>query len=116
MLSLIEKTDMSWKQLRELNCFMKQFNFKMEHEKKSHDLAKQLSVPISMDAKVFYDKDDENETKVPPTKINIAELVIETYDAMNLLTWHDGTIPEDQICIKFPRSWKGKYGIFHLSC
>ena len=103
VLSLKEKTDMSWKQLRELKRFMKELNFKMENEKKSRDLAKELTVPILTDSKTFFDKDG-NEKEVPFGRVNITPLILkmlDTYEAKDLLTWHDGTIPEDEVWVKF---------------
>ena len=103
VLALKEKTDLSWKQLRELKRFMKEFDFKMENEKMSRDLAKELTVPIESDARVFFDKDGEEE-QIPFARVGITPLVIkmlDTYDAMDLLTWHEGAIPADEIWIKF---------------
>ena len=103
VLSLKEETDLSFKQLRTLKRFMKKAGLKMENEQKSRDLAKELTVPIETEMKTFFDK-EENELHVPFCRVQITPLVLkmlDTYDNMNLLTNHDGNIPDDEVWVKF---------------
>ena len=96
VLSLKEETDLSFKQLRTLKRYMKNAGFKMENEKKSRDLAKTLTVPIETEPMTFFDKED-NESQVPFCRVQITPLVLKmlnTYEQMDLLTNHDGNIPD----------------------
>ena len=82
---------------------MKNAGFKMENEKKSRDLAKTLTVPIETEPMTFFDKDN-NESQVPFCRVQITPLVLKmlnTYEKMDLLTNHDGNIPDDEVWVKF---------------
>ena len=102
-LALKEQLGLSWRQGRKHSSLLKKLGIQLENEKSVRALAREmLSDFVVVEKRSFVVEDRECE--VPYGRISdlprFVDKMLDEYEKNNMLTWREGTIPEDEIWIK----------------
>ena len=102
-LAMKETVGLTWSQLRIQRKFLKSSGLTLPSEKKKRKYGKQLiSKYIRLDSKDF-NLDGQIECRPYVAVDNISDYltsILDMYKENNQLTWHSGTIPDDEVWVK----------------
>ena len=103
-LAMKEKLGLSWRQGRKHANLLKQVGIRVENEKSVRELSREIISDFVQVEKRLFAKEDTTEYEVPYGRIRdlprFVDSLLDSYDEQNLLTWREGSIPQDKIWVK----------------
>ena len=103
------KLSLTWKKHRDQRKFLKKSGIVLSTEAEERQFQEKLlcgKISVSQNAVYFYDKITNTETRKVVPVASIKDLpgfvssLLDQYQQKQLLTWHDGSIPSDEIWLK----------------
>ena len=99
-----EKLGLSWRQGRKHANLLKQVGIRVENEKSVRELSREIISDFVQVEKRLFVKEDTTEYEVPYGRIRdlprFVDSLLNSYAEQNLLTWREGSIPQDEIWVK----------------
>ncbi|GFO08081.1 amine oxidase [Plakobranchus ocellatus] len=95
---------MSWRQGRKHGKLLREVGIQLENVKSVRDLAKHVvSDFVKVEGRQFLE-DDDREYIAPYGRVvgltKFVDYLLDSYQQQNMLTWHNDTIPSDEIWVK----------------
>ena len=96
--------EMSWRQGRKYGRLLQEVGVNLENKHSVRNLSKEIVANfIEVKSKIFLDgQNKEHNTSFDriPNLSKFVDYLLDSYETPNMLTWHTGHIPKDEICIK----------------
>ena len=103
-LTMKEKLGLSWRQGRKHANLLKQVGIRVENGKSVRELSREIISNFVQVEKRLFVKEDTTEYELPYGMIRdlprFVDSLLDSYDEQNLLTWREGSIPQDEIWVK----------------
>ena len=95
---------LSWRQGRKHGSLLKELGIQLEKKKSVRELSKEIVSDFVKVEKRLFVREEMSEYEVPYGRVadlpSFLDRLLYSYDEQNLLTWCEGSIPEDEIWIK----------------